>query len=332
MKPVPDDIPKPIATKPIKFLDQFREFMRKQNKAYKTEKTYIHWVKRFIYFHGKKHPKEMGALEIEQFLDALAVRNNVAVNTQKTALNALVFLYKKFMCVELADLNFQYSSMPRNIPVVFSHREACIVIELLPEPFRLQAHLMYGAGLRISECCKLRVNDIDFEMNTIIVRKSKGNKDRATLLPKIATGRLQKQIKLVESIHNRDIENGKGEVYLPFALSRKYPNAATNLGWQYLFPAHNLSHDPRSNKERRHHVMDSTVQRYVRNAINKSEIHKKSGCHTFRHSFATRLLENGYDIRTIQQLLGHSDVKTTEIYTHVTKQGGFGVKSPIDSL
>jgi integron integrase len=191
---------------------------------------------------------------------------------------------------------------------------------------------MYGAGLRISECCRLRVQDIDFDMNMLVVRKSKGNKDRTTLLPQVVIGRLKDHIQLVDSLHRQDLANGYGEVYLPFALSRKYPKAASEPGWQYVFPAAQLSTDPRSKVKRRHHVMDRSVQRVVKQAIYKAGIHKKAGCHTFRHSFATRLLEHGYDIRTIQKLLGHSDVRTTEIYTHVIKQGGMGVKSPADSL
>ena len=251
MKQPPEDIPKPIPAKPVKFLDQFRQFMRQQNKAYKTEKTYVHWVKRFILFHNKKHPHDMGPLDLEQFLSNLAINRHVSVNTQKTALNALVFLYKQFMGRASLDLKFQYATVPRNIPVVFSHRKACRVIDLLAEPYRLQVHLMYGAGLRVSECCRLRVNDIDFDMNTIIVRKSKGNKDRVTLLPTITLDRLQKQIAFVDSLHQRDIDNGKGEVYLPYALARKYPKAATSLARQYLFPAQQLSSDPRSNKKTR---------------------------------------------------------------------------------
>lgn len=332
MKLPPDDIPVALPSTPTKLLDQIRHLIRSQNKAYKTEKTYIHWIKRFILFHDKRHPRLMGATEIELFLADLAVKRYASASTQKTALNALVFLYKQFLGYQLEDLNYQYASTPRNIPVVFSHNEATNVINLLNEPYKLKAQLMYGAGLRISECCRLRILDIDFEMNTIVVRKSKGNKDRTTLLPKLAFERLQEQVKLVELIHNRDISDGNGEVYLPNALSRKYPSAASELGWQYLFPAGSLSIDPRSHVLRRHHVMDRTVQKTVKRAIITAGINKKSGCHTFRHSFATRLLENGYDIRTIQQLLGHSDVKTTEIYTHVTKQGGLGVKSPVDSL
>ena len=270
----------------------------------------------------------MGAFEVEVFLADLAIKRHSSPSTQKTALNALSCLYKQFLGVDLGQLNFQYAQVTRNIPVVFSHHEASSVIKSLSDPYKLKAQLMYGAGLRISECCRLRVQDIDFEMNMIVIRKSKGNKDRTTLLPKVTTDRLRQQIELVKNLHQTDLNNGYGEVYLPYALARKYPNAPKELAWQYIFPSSNLSTDPRSTVKRRHHIVDRTVQRNVKRAIFSAGINKKSGC----HSFATRLLENGYDIRTIQQLLGHSDVKTTEIYTHVTKQGGLGVKSPVDSL
>ncbi len=328
----PSDLPPKIPSKPIKLFDQIRHLIRKQNKAYKTEQTYLYWIRRFILFHNKKHPKDMGELEIETFLAHLTVNQQASVSTQKTALNALVFLYKQFLGVELIDLNYRHSAIPKNIPVVFSHREAEHIISFIKEPNKLKAHLMYGAGLRVSECCRLRVKDIDFEMNTIVIRKSKGNKDRTTLLPNITINRLQQQIEFVKMLYEQDRMNGYGEVYLPNALARKYPNAASELAWQYVFPAQHLSIDPRTNIRRRHHVMERTVQRSVKDALRKSGINKKAGCHTFRHSFATRLLEGGYDIRTIQQLLGHTDVKTTEIYTHVTKQGGLGVRSPVDTL
>jgi len=308
-----DDVRSPLPEQPTRFLDQLRFLIRAQNKAYKTEKTYVHWVKRFILFHDKKHPKDMGAREIEQFLEDLAVRRNASVSTQKTALNAIMFVYNQLLGDDIQNLSFQYSKVPRNIPVVFSHNEAKCVINLLPEPYKLKADLMYGAGLRVSECCRLRVHDIDFEMNSIIVRKSKGNKDRVTLLPEKTIQRLKKQIMWVEAIHHQDITNGFGSVYLPHALATKYPDAAKEMGWQYLFPARQLSDDPRTQIRRRHHILERSVQKTVKQAITKSAVNKKSGCHTFRHSFATRLLENGYDIRTIQQLLGHADVKTTEI-------------------
>ncbi len=325
-----DDIPIPLPAKPTRFIDRYRHFIRLQNKAYKTEKTYVQWAKRYIYFHNKRHPEEMGADEIEQFLDHLSTQGNVAKNTQKTALNALVFLYAKFLGIDLRDLKYQYASTPTRIPVVFSHSEAESVIANLNSPYSFMAQIMYGSGLRISECLRLRVNDIDFGMNVITVRRGKGDKDRVTLLPQKLITRFHQQITSVEFIHQRDMEDGVGEVYLPYALERKYPNAATDLGWQYLFPAQNLATDPRSGKKRRHHIMESSLQKAIKKAIIRSNIRKKSGSHTFRHSFATRLLENGYDIRTIQELLGHADVKTTEIYTHVVKHGGMGVRSPID--
>lgn len=325
-----DDIPKPIPANPTRLFDQLRQFIRSQHKAYKTEKTYLHWIRRFIIFHNKRHPQTMGEREIEQFLDQLVSKRSVSKNTQKTALNAIVFLYKQFYGRDTLELKYRLSTDPQRIPVVFSHQEARNIIAALPAPYKLKALLMYGAGLRISECCRLRVKDIDFEMNTIIVRQGKGAKDRVTMLPQTAVIALQKQIRLVELIHQQDLENGFGEVYMPFALARKYRTAAREIGWQYLFPAHLLSKDPRTGIKRRHHIFDRTVQKKVGHAVRAANIRKKCGCHTFRHSFATRLLEQGYDIRTIQELLGHSDVKTTEIYTHVVKQGGKGVRSPVD--
>ncbi len=325
-----NDIPVSIPANPTRFLDKLRQFIRIQNKAYKTEKTYIHWAKRYIRFHHKRHPREMGADEVEQFLDHLALHEHVSKNTQKTALNALVFLYVQFLEIKLRELKYRYASKPPSIPVVFSHTEAESVINRLDHPYYLMAQLMYGSGLRISDCIRLRIKDLDFGMNVIIVRNGKGDKDRVTVLPGTLIEPLKEQISYVKQLHEHDIQNNVGEVYLPNALSRKYPSAARQTGWQYLFPATHLSVDPRSGTKRRHHIMDSTVQRAVKNAINACNIHKKSGCHTFRHSFATRLLESGYDIRTIQELMGHSDVKTTEIYTHVVKQGSKGVRSPID--
>ena len=325
-----DDIPKPIPENPTRFLDQVRHFMRAQNKAYKTERTYIYWIKRYIRFHNKQHPKDLRERHIEQFLAHLATQEDSAKNTQKTALNALIFLYRQFFNILKIDLQYQFAQKHTSIPVVFSDAEANAVITHLPAPYDINALLMYGSGLRISECCRLRVGDIDFEMNTIVVRVGKGGKDRITLLPQRLIERLKDQIIQVELLHKQDLQNGFGKVYLPHALAKKYPNAPIELGWQYLFPAQKISTDPRSKIRRRHHVMDATVQNAVKIAIRKTTIRKKCGSHTFRHSFATRLLESGDDIRTIQELLGHSDVKTTEIYTHVVKQGGKGVRSPID--
>lgn len=325
-----EDIPIPIMENSPKFLDQLRLFIRSQNKAYKTEQTYIMWCWRFIRFHNKRDPRLMDAADIERFLSHLAINNHVAINTQKTALNALMYMFNQFLKIDMKDLDFNYARIPRNIPVVFSHEEALAVLAQLEGNYRLMAHLMYGSGLRVSECARLRVQDLDFDMNNLIVRNGKGNKSRCTVLPTKLIFELKQQIEFVKAQHTLDLHNNVGEVYLPHALNRKYPRAPTQLAWQYVFPAAGVSKDPRSNKRRRHHVMVSTIQKHVSEAIRAAGIHKKSGCHTFRHSFATRLLLKGYDIRTIQELLGHNDIRTTEIYLHVVRQGGRGIISPID--
>lgn len=325
-----EDIPIPVTNNSPKFLDQLRLFMRAQNKAYKTEQTYISWCWRFICFHNKRSPRQLGAADIEAFLTHLAINKNVAINTQKTALNALMFMFNQFLKSDIKELDFNYAKVPRNIPVVFTHAEALAVVDKLEGNYMLMARLMYGSGLRVSECARLRVQDLDFGMNNLIVRNGKGNKSRCTVLPTKLIPELKEQIDFVEAQHRIDMRDNVGEVYLPHALNRKYPRAATQLAWQYLFPAKAIAKDPRSNKRRRHHVMVSSLQKQVGQAIREARILKKSGCHTFRHSFATRLLLKGYDIRTIQELLGHNDIRTTEIYLHVVRQGGRGVISPID--
>lgn len=325
-----DDIPVPIKPGSTKFTPRVRAFIRARGMAYSTEKTYIHWIKRYIRYHQYRHPADMGAMEIEAFLTHLVVQKNTAKATQDLAFNALMFMYKEFMKVELRDLNVVRSKKTPKIPVVFTHDEAKSVINKLTSPSRLVAELMYGSGLRVIETLRLRVKDIDFGMGVITVRSGKGNKDRRTLLPKAITEKLKQQIELVKALHQYDVELGFGEVYMPNALARKYPHAASSLEWQFLFPADKRSLDPRSQVMRRHHLHDSTVRKLVRSAIVDSNILKHASCHTFRHSFATRLLQNNYDIRTIQELMGHSDVKTTEIYTHVVGQGGQGVLSPMD--
>ncbi len=326
-----NDIPIKIPDKPTKLLDQLRAFIRTEGLAYKTEQTYIQWVRRFILFHNKRHPEAMGVVEVKAFLDHLVLSRNVAVNTQKTALNALVFLYKRFIGKELGNIGMVGASRGRRIPVVFSHKEANGVINQMEGIYKSVVQLLYGSGLRISEALRLRVQDIDFSMSMIVVRDGKGQKDRRTLLPQGLIEILEKQINYVMNLHRFDLNNGHGCVYLPHALAKKYPNAETELGWQYLFPAERVGRDPRSNIIRRHHMANNTIQRKVKQAVKKCNIVKKCGCHTFRHSFATRLLEAGYDIRTIQELLGHSDVSTTEIYTHVLNRGGRGVISPLDN-
>ncbi|GGB48192.1 integron integrase [Oceanisphaera marina] len=324
------DVPPKLPDKPVRFMDQLRALIRSRNLAYKTEQTYCHWIKRFIRFHGMRHPSTCSTTEVEQFLSHLAVQRNNSVSTQRTALNAIVFLFREVLQQPLEELSFELARRPRRLPTVFTHDEAKAVIGHLEGTSQLVARLMYGAGLRINEVLRLRVKDIDFGMQQIIVRSGKGNKDRTTLLPDSLLKPLSLQIEACLIQHQQDLASGHGEVYLPFALNRKYPSAAKEPAWQYLFPAGRLALDPRSNVVRRHHLLDRGVQRAIGAAIRKAGIYKQANSHALRHSFATRLLEAGYDIRTIQKLLGHADVRTTEIYTHVVRKGGFGVRSPVD--
>ncbi|GAA5315178.1 MAG: integron integrase [Candidatus Pelagadaptatus aseana] len=324
------DIPIPVRSEKSPFLQGVRTHIRAKGMAYKTEQTYIHWIKRFIFFNGKRHPAEMGNEEATAFLTHLAVKENVAINTQKTALNAIAFLYRDIIKQPLENINHTHASVPRQIPVIFTHREAMQIIDGMPGDSQLICALLYGSGLRISEAIRLRVKDVDFDMNVLNILRSKNNKNRVTVLPQQLIPRLQRQITWVAAIHKKDLADGFGEVFMPDALLKKYPTDARRLGWQYLFPSQKLSVDPRSGVMRRHHILDSSVQKQMRKVVRELNILKKCGPHTFRHSFATRLLERGHDLRTIQELLGHSDVKTTEIYTHVVKQGGKGVLSPLD--
>ena len=325
-----DDVPPPIPANPTQFIHQFRAFMRNQNKAWATERTYVLWVKRFIHFHNKKHPKKMGEAEIEAFLNDLAVHRHCSPATQATALNALVFLYKQFLGRELEELSYRPARQGRRVPVVFSEREVHAVISALEGDKKIMAMLMYGAGLRVSECVRLRIKDIDFERNEITLRGGKGNKDRLTVLPEAVVDPLEDQITFVTLLHKTDCAAGFGRVFMPNALARKYPGEAQSLRWQYVFPAPHRAVDPRDGAIKRHHRHQSYIQKAVKLAINQAGIKKHASCHTLRHSFATHLLERGYDIRTIQELLGHADVATTEIYTHVLNKGGRGVKSPVD--
>jgi len=324
------DIPTPIPAQPTRFLDKVRAFIRLRGMAYKTEKTYLFWIKRFIRFHGLQHPEVLGSKEVEAFLSHLVLQVNVSASTQRVALNALVFLYREFLGQPLDDLNFEHSRKPVKLPTVFSAEEARSVIRNLSGDYKLVAMLLYGSGLRINEALRLRVKDVDFDMQQLIVRSGKGAKDRITLLPDRLVEPLKQQIDSALHQHQADLLKGSGSVYLPAGLARKYPNASQEPGWQYIFPALELSRDPRSGIRRRHHLLDRTVQKHFRRAIQAAGIRKLAGSHTFRHSFATRLLEAGYDLRTIQKLLGHSDLRTTEIYTHVVRKGGFGVRSPVD--
>jgi len=325
-----DDIKIPIPHKPTRFLDQLREHIRADGKAYATEITYISWVKQYIIYHKKKHPKELESKHVEEYLTYLSVQGGASSNTQKTALNALVYLYNHFLKQPLQELNFRYSKKPTRIPTVFTHDEATDVINHLNANFQLMGKMMYGCGLRISELVRLRIKDIDFNMRYIIVRDGKGSKDRTTLLPKSIIQNLKQQIIVVEKLLELDTAKGVGPVYLPNMLDKKYPRAGLSIDWQYLFPSHNTSVDPRSNIIRRHHIYKGTVQRQVKIALNAAKIRKHASCHTFRHSFATRLLQNKYDLRQIQTLMGHSDIRTTEIYLHVIEELGDHVVSPID--
>ena len=325
-----DDIPSKIQKQPVKLLDQLRARMREQGLAYTTEKTYIHWIKSFIRFHRMRHPQEMGATEVDAFLSYLALHQNIAPATQAIVLNALIFLYQRFYSKDLGELNFRRARPKKRIPEVLSHKEAMNIISRIKPPMQYMFQLMYGSGLRQAECCSLRIKDIDFSMNEVIVRSGKGNRDRRTILPEILHGPLQDQIRKVKHLHAADLAAGYGEVYLPNALGRKFPNAAKETAWQFLFPARAPGRDPVSGIIRRHHIHPTWVRKNLTAAVRITGIHKRVTCHTFRHSFATRLLEKGYDLRTIQELLGHTDISTTEIYLHVLNKGGRGVVSPID--
>ena len=327
-----DDIRHKLPAKPARFIDCLRLHIRESGLAYRTEQTYIHWVKRFIHFHNKRHPKEMGVAEIEAFLSYIGVQRHCSISTQRIALNALIYLYKRYMGLDIGKLEYSLARVPKRLPVVYSRDEIAAIMSHVHGTYRLQVGLMYGTGMRSAELLSLRVKDIDFGSNNIFVYRGKGNKDRTTMLPQQLISALKRQIEQVKILHEQDKEEGCGDVYLPDALSRKFPNAARELAWQYLFPATRIGKDPRSGVLRRHHLHPSALARQVRQAVRGAGINKPARSHSFRHSFATHLLEAGYDLRTIQELLGHSDVTTTEIYTHVVNRGGKGVNSPFDRL
>ncbi len=314
-----------------KLLDQLKERIRTKHYSIRTESAYSYWVKYYVKFHNYKHPSEMSATEVQQFLNHLAVNEKVSASTQNQALNAINFLYKEVFNQPFGKMdNITWAKKPQRLPVVLSAEEVMTLISKMEGNFRLMAEILYGAGLRLMECMRLRVKDIDFALNQIVVRSGKGEKDRLTVLPEKIHQCLKNQIAIVINQHEQDLRDGYGRVYLPYALSKKYPNADKELGWQYLFPAAKISVDPRSGIKRRHHISEDILQKRVKQAAFKSGITKQVSCHVLRHSFATHILQNGYDIRTVQELLGHNDVKTTMIYTHVLNQGGLAVKSPLD--
>lgn len=315
-----------------KLLDQMRDTLQTQHYSYRTENAYVDWVKRFILFHQKRHPKDMGEAEISAFITHLATERKVAASTQNQALSAVLYLYREVLHRPIENLASIRPQKPERIPTVLTKSEALRVINALTGVHQLMAKILYGSGLRLIECIRLRIKDIDFEQQCIIVRDGKGEKDRITMLPESIIPPLKEHLVRVQQIHHQDIQNGYGTVYLPYALEKKFPNASGEWAWQYIFPAKNLSVDPRSNVTRRHHANESGLQKAVRAAAKLAGLQNKTvSCHTFRHSFATQLLQNHYDIRTVQELLGHKDVKTTMIYTHVLHLGGLAVKSPLDN-
>lgn len=316
-----------------RLLDQVREKIRVKHYSIRTEKSYVDWIKRFILFHDKRHPENMGGPEVEKFLSHLAMDRNVTASTQNQALAAILFLYREVLKIELPWLDdMQRAKKPARLPVVLTRAEVRGVLSHLDGMMGLMAALLYGSGLRLMECVRLRVKDVEFDYKQLVVRDGKGGKDRVTMLSDNLVDPLKQQIERARVIHEQDLREGFGAVYLPFALERKYPNAPREWAWQYVFPATHRSVDPRTNIERRHHIDEKRLQRAMKNAVRAASIHKPASCHTLRHSFATHLLENGYDIRTVQELLGHTDVATTMIYTHVLNKGALGVNSPLDRL
>lgn len=307
--------------------------MRVKHYSLRTERAYMDWIKRFILFHGKRHPETMAVAEVEAFLSHLAVAREVSASTQNQAKSALLFLYKEVLGIELPWLeNVTSAKTPQRLPVVLTEDEVRRVLGKMEGALWLMVSLLYGTGMRLMECVRLRVKDVDFQRGEITVREGKGFKDRVTMLPQILLEPLKHHLERVREMHKNDLAQGYGNVYLPNALAKKYPNAAAEWGWQYVFPARGLSTDPRSGEVRRHHVDEKMIQRAMKRAVQETGIVKPATPHTLRHSFATHLLQAGYDIRTVQELLGHKDVQTTMIYTHVLNRGGQGVQSPLDQV
>ena len=325
---MPKDTPQSRAPR---LLEQLRDEIRFRHYSIRTEQAYLGWVKRFILFHGKRHPRDMGAEEVTRFLTHLAVQGNVAASTQNQALNAILFLYREVLKIELAWLDdIHRAKKPARLPVVLTRDEVRTRLAQFDGTQWLIAALLYGAGLRLLEALRLRVKDIDFHYKQLVIRDAKGQKDRVTTLPEKLVEPLRTQLARVRELHRQDLEEGYGQVYLPNALARKYPNADREWAWQYVFPSASRSRDPRSGETRRHHVHESAIQKTVKNAVRKARLIKPASAHTLRHSFATHLLEDGYDIRAVQELLGHQDVSTTMIYTRVLQKSGRAARSPLD--
>ncbi|HLO15228.1 MAG TPA: integron integrase [Anaerolineales bacterium] len=322
----------PPAGKPKKLLDQYGEFLRNRHYSLRTENTYIGWVRRYILYHNKRHPREMGVAEINDFITHLVNQKTISASTQNQAISAILFLYRNVLNIELDEKALVpiRPTKPKRVPTVLSRNEAKKVIANMDGVHKIMVQLMYGSGLRLMEVMRLRVKDLDFANRQIIVRDGKGENDRVTMFPDVLFEPLRLHLKQVKAQHELDLAMGYGTVYLPYALDRKYPNASREFAWQYVFPAPDLSIDPLSGVVQRHHLNESGLQKAVKQAVKRTQIDKPVSPHTFRHSFATHLLENGYDIRTVQELLGHKDVKTTMIYTHVLQRGGMAVKSPLD--
>ena len=333
--------PAPSSPQPgKKLLDQVRDAIRVKHYSERTAETYIYWIKKYIYFHNpglkrgevSRHPKDMGFPDIEAFQTHLAKEEKLSASSQNQALSAVLFLYRNVLKIELnGSTNSIRANKPEHVPAVFTKEEVQRVFKKMSGVVLLMAQVMYGSGIRVSECVQVRVKDLDFEYLTITVHDGKGEKDRVTLLPASLVEPLKAHLLIVQELHNRDLENGFGRAGLPYALARKYPNADREWGWQYVFPSTTLAKEKETGTMRRWYTSESTIQKAVKKAIRDGGLNKHASCHTLRHSFATHLLQNGYDIRTVQELLGHKDVKTTMIYTHVMKLGGLAVKSPLDS-
>jgi integron integrase len=320
-----------MQNRPLRLLDEVRNRLRLKHYSLRTEKVYVYWIRRYILENGKTHPRELGGLAVEAFLSKLATKDQVSASTQNQALSALLFLYREVLGIALPWMeNVVRAKQSRKLPVVLSKNQTLLLLSKMSGRDWLAASLLYGAGLRLMEAMRLRVKDLNFERNEITVRDGKGGKDRKTVLPFSLKPHLQRQVEQARALHARDLAEGYGAVSLPFALARKYPRAEIDFGWQYLFPASRRGIDPYDGREKRHHIDEKVLQRAVRTAAQQAGLHLPVSPHTLRHCFATHLLESGSDIRTVQELLGHQDVTTTQIYTHVLNRGAGGVLSPID--